>query len=107
MYGGATCSVLPDSSRWEYNLVVGDTPLFKNLARASSVGIHLVVATFVGFGIGYMLDGFFGTRPWLSLIFLFLGIGAGFRDLFAMISKVPDLDDEDGPNGSDGQEGGK
>ncbi len=55
------------------------------------VGIHLVAATFVGLAIGYVLDGFFGTTPWLTMIFLFLGIGTGFRDLFRMIK----FDDEE------------
>ncbi len=55
---------------------------FHVLWRASLVGIHLVAATFVGFAIGHYLDKFLGTRPWLTLIFLFLGIGAGFREIF-------------------------
>ncbi len=48
------------------------------------VGIHLVIATFVGFFIGYYLDKFLGTKPWLTIIFLIFGIIAGFRDLFRM-----------------------
>lgn len=48
------------------------------------VGIHLVISTFVGLAIGYMIDKFFGTGPWFTFIFLFLGIVAGFRDLFQM-----------------------
>lgn len=48
----------------------------------SLVGINLVVATFIGFAIGYGLDRLFGTSPWLTIIFLILGIIAGFRNLF-------------------------
>jgi len=58
-----------------------DSPL-RALWRASLVGVHLVATTFVGFAIGHYLDKFLGTRPWLTLIFLFIGIGAGFRELF-------------------------
>lgn len=58
-----------------------DSP-FRALWRASLIGIHMVTATFVGFVIGHYLDKFLGTRPWLTLIFLFIGIGAGFRELF-------------------------
>ena len=50
--------------------------------RASLVGIHLCATTLVGLAIGFYLDKFLGTRPWLTLIFLFLGIGAGFREIF-------------------------
>jgi ATP synthase protein I len=45
------------------------------------VGIQLVLSTFVGFGMGYFLDRFLGTSPWLTVIFLILGIFAGFREL--------------------------
>ena len=63
------------------------------------VGIHLVAATLVGLVIGYALDGFFGTMPWLTMIFLFLGIATGFRDLFRMIKfNDDDNDDEDNDN---------
>lgn len=58
--------------------------LFGVLWRASMVGIHLVIATFVGFFIGHYLDKLLGTKPWLTIIFLLLGIVAGFRDLFRM-----------------------
>lgn len=58
-----------------------EKPLFKQLLEASSVGIQLVLSTFVGFAMGYYLDKFFGTSPWLTVIFLVLGIIAGFYDL--------------------------
>ena len=67
------------------------------------VGVHLVVATFVGLAIGYVLDGLFGTKPWLLLIFLFLGIGTGFRDLFRM-ARVDDDNDEDDDDKKDNSE---
>jgi ATP synthase protein I len=58
-----------------------EKPLLKQLLNASTVGIHLVLSTFVGFGMGYFLDRFLGTSPWLTAIFLILGIVAGFREL--------------------------
>ncbi len=58
-----------------------DRSVMKGLLNASMVGIHLVVSTFVGFGIGYFLDSFLKTS-WLKWVFLCLGIVAGFRDLF-------------------------
>jgi ATP synthase protein I len=61
-----------------------DRSLVRQLMRASMVGIQLVVATFVGFFIGRYLDKLFGTFPWLTIIFLVLGLVAGFRDLFRM-----------------------
>ena len=58
-----------------------EKPLFKQLLEASTVGIQLVLSTFVGFGMGYFLDKFLGTFPWLTGVFLILGIVAGFREL--------------------------
>ncbi len=58
-----------------------EKPLLKQLFEASTVGIQLVLSTFVGFGMGYFLDKFLGTSPWLTAVFLILGIIAGFREL--------------------------
>ncbi|MBI4772574.1 MAG: AtpZ/AtpI family protein [Deltaproteobacteria bacterium] len=53
------------------------------LAMASSMGISIVLATVIGLGVGYYLDNHvFGTSPWLTLIFLILGIIAGFRNIY-------------------------
>lgn len=64
--------------------------IFADMWRASTIGIHLVISTFVGLFIGVMLDSFLNTKPWMMFIFLMLGIVAGFRDMFRMINKVED-----------------
>ena len=64
-----------------------DKGLFRELWRASTVGLNLVAATFVGLAIGWFLDKLFGTRPWLTIIFLILGIIAGFRELIRMAKR--------------------
>ncbi len=56
----------------------------KEYLQAWSVGLSLVISTFVGLGIGYWLDRLFNTSPWLTIIFLILGIVSGFRDLIRM-----------------------
>jgi len=66
---------------------MADDSAFRHLLRASTLGIHLVVATFVGLAIGYFLDKALGTKPWLTFIFLFLGIFTGFRDLFRIVKR--------------------
>ncbi|MGW8272307.1 MAG: AtpZ/AtpI family protein [Thermodesulfovibrionales bacterium] len=52
------------------------------LLAASQVGLNMVAATFAGLAIGYGLDKLFGTSPWMTLAFLFLGIVSGFVQLF-------------------------
>lgn len=61
--------------------------LWRQLLEASSVGIQLVLSTFVGFAIGYFLDRFLNTSPWFTVIFLIIGIFAGFYDLVRVARK--------------------
>jgi ATP synthase protein I len=56
--------------------------LLKQLARLSTIGVSLVAATAIGLAIGYGLDRWLGTSPWLTLTFTLLGIAAGFINLF-------------------------
>ncbi|MDD3312300.1 AtpZ/AtpI family protein [Pseudodesulfovibrio sp.] len=46
---------------------------------AGTIGLHFVSATVVGLFFGYWLDDFFGTKPWLIMIFFLLGVVAGFK----------------------------
>ena len=60
--------------------------VLKQIFEASTVGIQLVLSTFAGLAIGYGLDKLFGTS-FLKFIFLFMGIIAGFRELFRVAKK--------------------
>ena len=53
-----------------------------SLATAGTIGLHMVSGPMVGFGIGYALDYWLGTGPWLKLVFLVIGIGAGFLNVY-------------------------
>lgn len=70
------------------------------------IGVHMVATTFIGLAIGYYLDKFFGTQPWLTMIFLFLGIGTGFRDIFRMIKKQNDESEAEKEDSNDDQKTG-
>jgi ATP synthase protein I len=47
-----------------------------------SLGLEMGLAVFVGWWIGQWLDGRFGTKPYLMLVFLMCGIAAAFKALF-------------------------
>ncbi|MDR2386727.1 MAG: AtpZ/AtpI family protein [Deltaproteobacteria bacterium] len=68
---------------------------FNMLLTASSIGLAVVVAIFLGLGLGLFLDKYFGTKPWLTIVGLILGVVAGFRNLWVMSKKLspknPDL----------------
>lgn len=57
------------------------------LAYASSVGLAMVVAIFGSLFFGRYLDEQFGTGLRYTVIFLLLGIAAGFRNLYKAIKK--------------------
>jgi len=47
-----------------------------------SLGITLVLLTVGGYFLGFWLDKKLGTSPYLSVVGLFLGIAAGFYQLY-------------------------
>ena len=59
----------------------------RDLAYYSSLGLSVALAIFIGLFIGIWLDGKFDTSPVLTLIFLGLGIAAGFRNLIKAAKK--------------------
>lgn len=52
------------------------------LAHFSQIGVTMAASVLLGVLIGKYLDVFFGTAPWLLLIFSFLGVGAAIKALF-------------------------
>jgi ATP synthase protein I len=63
----------------------------KDLAYFSSIGFSVAIAIFLGLAVGLYLDRRFGSSPWFTLIFLGLGIAAGFRNIGIAIRKSRDL----------------
>jgi ATP synthase protein I len=57
------------------------------MAGGLRYGVEIVVATVVGFGIGWFLDRALGTTPWLAILFLMLGVAAGFRNLLRAVNR--------------------
>lgn len=51
----------------------------------AGLGIDLVVSSLVGGVIGYLLDSFFSTTPWLMIVFLILGTAGGFLNIFRVL----------------------
>lgn len=57
------------------------------LAAASSVGIAMVLAIFGCLYVGIYLDRKFNTGNVFTVIFLFMGVAAGFRNLYVLIKR--------------------
>ncbi len=52
------------------------------LGLAFRVGVELVSALAIGLGIGWLLDAWLDTRPWLMVVFIFLGGAAGILNVY-------------------------
>jgi ATP synthase protein I len=78
--------------------------LFKSLGFLSSVGISMVASTFIGLAMGYYLDKWLNTSPWLTLIFLGFGIISGFRNIFILTKR--ELRRQEEENREDGDDRG-
>lgn len=57
------------------------------LAQGSRYALEIVAGTAVGGFLGWQLDRWLGTRPWLALLFLLLGLAAGFMNLMRAVNR--------------------
>ncbi|MDP1990909.1 MAG: AtpZ/AtpI family protein [Syntrophales bacterium] len=57
------------------------------MARVSSIGIAMVIAIFGCFYLGRWLDQQLETEPFLTLLFLLIGIAAGFRNMYLLVKR--------------------
>jgi F0F1-type ATP synthase assembly protein I len=67
----------------------------RSVGVVSTLGITLVVSTLVGFVIGYYLDRWLSTSPWLTIVFLLLGIVSGFVQIFRSLPRLDNMDRDD------------
>ncbi len=56
------------------------------LGMAFRVGTELVAGLAVGTGIGWLLDQWLGTRPWLMVVFFFVGSAAGMLNVYRTVA---------------------
>ena len=65
-----------------------DKKRFKDFFLLSSAGIMLPLSIVVGYYIGKWLDAKFTTEPIFLIIFLLLGIAAGFINFFKVLKQI-------------------
>ena len=59
-----------------------------NIGFAFKLSAELISAVAVGTIIGFILDNWFGTKPWLIIIFFFLGSIAGMLNVIRAARKM-------------------
>ena len=58
------------------------------MGNAFKLGTELVAAVAVGTIIGFILDSWFDTKPWLIIIFFFLGAVSGILKVIRAANKM-------------------
>ena len=58
------------------------------MGSAFKLGTELIAAVSVGTIIGFILDSWFDTKPWLIIIFFFLGATAGLLNVIRTANRM-------------------
>ena len=58
------------------------------MGSAFKLGTELVAAVVVGTIIGFILDSWFDTKPWLIIVFFFLGAAAGMLNVIRTANRM-------------------
>ena len=62
------------------------------MGSAFKLGTELVSAVAVGTIIGFILDSWFDTKPWLIIFFFFLGSAAGILNVIKTAKRMQEKD---------------
>ena len=65
-----------------------ENPQTSNFGQAFKLSTELVAAVLVGTIIGFILDNWFDTKPWLIIIFFFVGVVAGIFNVIRSAKKL-------------------
>jgi ATP synthase protein I len=57
------------------------------LGQGLRYAMEIVAGAVVGGGIGWWIDRWLGSRPWAGLLFLLLGMAAGFVNLMRAVNR--------------------
>ena len=65
-----------------------ENPQTSNIGQAFKLSTELVAAVLVGTIIGFILDNWFDTKPWLIIIFFFVCVVAGILNVIRSAKKL-------------------
>ena len=65
-------------------------PSERSFASGYTVGLNLLSSVLVGVLLGLGLDVWLGTKPLFIIIFMLLGIAAGFRSIWVYMQNLDD-----------------
>lgn len=62
--------------------------VIKSLLSYSSLGLEMGLCVAIGIGMGYFLDKFFHTSPYLTIIFMIFGVIAAMKTIYQLMKKI-------------------
>lgn len=66
---------------------------YRELGKYSALGLEMAISVVIGLAVGYYLDRWLGTSPWLTVVWLAIGFAAGVRSLYrAAVRSEKDLE---------------
>ena len=73
-------------------MIPNKKPQQNEFVRAMSffmqIAVTIIACLAVGIFLGWLLDRFLGTAPWLLMVFSFLGVAAAFKSIFDFAKKI-------------------
>jgi ATP synthase protein I len=70
------------------SLIKDKKEVVRSLIGYSSLGLEMGLSVAIGIGIGYFLDSYFKTSPYLTIIFMLFGVVAAFKTIFTLLRKI-------------------
>ena len=67
--------------KFERDAIHNESSNAASLGKALKISTELVAAVVVGSLLGFILDSWFDTKPWLMIIFFFLGAAGGILNV--------------------------
>ncbi len=69
--------------------------LYKSLLNYSSLGLEMGLCVAIGIAMGYYLDGYFDTKPYLTIAFMIFGVIAAFKSIYTLLRKIEKENERD------------
>jgi ATP synthase protein I len=68
----------------------------RGVGMYGTLGLEMVLSTLLGYWFGDWLDGQLDTAPWLTIIFLVVGVAAGIKRLIVVVQRAlrEEMDDD-------------
>ncbi|MCL2079184.1 MAG: AtpZ/AtpI family protein [Oscillospiraceae bacterium] len=67
---------------------IGSGDFVKALGLLSQIAITIIACIALGILIGWLLDRWLGTSPWLMMVCIFLGMGAALKSIFDFSKRI-------------------